>query len=263
MSSAYTLYIYDKSYTLTVPTSLNSNMPMFDKNILLYLGTDNKINFGLVNSDLKPYDLTSKQAYINVTDIENGETVLSKQLTVDDATRGKASTTVQINELYNIAAGFYNFTSYIEDANKVKTVVNTDRAGDAQGVVEIKEGGFPKARSTKVASAFTVRNTYSYSNNLSGSSENNLTARNHTVAIYTTDFTGNVRVEGNLDDTASTNDNEWFVVPIQGMSSTDTVFTNETGINPYFFSSNVRWLRVRYKADVGNTGTFDQMLLRN
>ena len=86
MSSSYTVYILDKTYTLAVPTSLNSNMPMYDKTILLYSGTDNKINFNLVNSDNKPYDLTSQSAYFNMTDVETNETVLAKQLTISDAT---------------------------------------------------------------------------------------------------------------------------------------------------------------------------------
>jgi len=263
MSSPYTVYILDNSYTLAVPTSLNSSMPMYDKTILLYSGTDNKIYFNLVNSDNKPYDLTDQSAYFNMTDIETNETLLAKQLTITDMTRGKTTTTVLTDELYTIAPGFYHFSSYVQDSAGAKILVHTDRAGDAVGVVEVKGDPFPIARPTQVANTWTVRNTYTYSNNVSGSSEQNLTSRNHTIAIYTTDWSGNVRVEGNLDDTASSNDDDWFVIPIQGMSGTETEFTDESGINPYQFSSSIRWIRVRWKSATGNTGTFDQMLLRN
>ena len=266
MSSSYTVYIFDQTYTLAVPTSLNSNMPMYDKTILLYSGTDNKINFNLVNSDNKPYDLTSQSAYFNMTDVETNETVLAKQLTISDATRGKCNTTVLVSELYNLAPGLYHFSAYVENSSGAKTLVYTDRAGDAVGVVEIKGDSFPTTRPTKVASSFTLRNTWYYSNNLSGSAEQNLTSRAHTIAIYTTNFNGNVAIEGNLDDTASTNDDDWFVIPIQGMGSAQTQFTPASAdpkIDPYQFNTAVRWIRVKYKPATGNTGTFDQMLLRN
>jgi hypothetical protein len=238
-------------------------MPMYDKTILLYSGTDNKINFNLVSSDNKPYDLTSQSAYFNMTDIETNETVLAKQLTISDATRGKCDTTILVNELYNLAPGLYHFASYVENSSGAKTLVHTDRSGDAVGVVEIKGDSFPTTRPTQVANVWTVRNSWNFSNNMSGSSEQNLTARAHTIAIYTTDFTGDVAVEGNVDDTASTNDDDWFVLQIQGMGAVSTTLTNETGINPYQFKTAVRWIRVKWKAAAGNTGTFDQMLLRN
>ena len=109
-------------------------------------------------------------------------------------------------------------------------------ACDAAGVVEIKGDSFPTSRPTKVASSFTLKNTWYYSNNLSGASEQNLTSRAHTIAIYTTNFNGNVAIEGNLDDTASTDDDDWFVIPIQGMGATQTQFTPASAdpkIEPY------------------------------
>ena len=101
---------------------------------------------------------------------------------------------------------------------------------------------------------------------MSGSSEQNLTSRAHTIAIYTTNFTGNVAIEGNLDDTASTDDDDWFVIPIQGMGTAQTSFTPSSAsqkIDPFQFETAVRWIRVKYKPGTGNAGTFDQMLLRN
>jgi hypothetical protein len=134
-------------------------------------------------------------------------------------------------------------------------------------VVEIKNSGLPKTRETQTADSFTLRTVrgtaYYYSGNLSGSSSQNLTASNHTVAVYTTGFTGNVQGEGNLNNTASTDDNDWFPILMQGQSTADMVYSNVSGATPYFFTSNVKWIRVRYLPDVSNTGTFDKMLLRN
>ena len=263
MSNYNTLFVYSNTYDLSVSSKLNNSMPLYDKNILLYKGLDSKTNFKLVDDNNVPYNLSNVTVYFNITDIENSETVIAKTMTVSDALRGEAYVEITAQELYNIGEGFYNFTAYLQDSNQVQSPAYTDRAGDIQGVVEIKYAGMPKSRDTKIADTFLPDsgNTYQISNVLSGSSERNLTARNHTVAIYTTNFSGNVQLEGNLDDTPSTDDNDWFPIPIQGQGTNELVFTSETGVNPFFFVSASRWIRVKYTSS--STGTFDKMLLRN
>ena len=77
MSSSLTLYVYNNTYTLSTSTKLNNSMPLYDKNILLYSGVDNKTNFKIVTDNNTPKNLTSLTVHFNITDIENGETVLS------------------------------------------------------------------------------------------------------------------------------------------------------------------------------------------
>ena len=210
MSSSLTLYVYNNTYTLSTSTKLNNSMPLYDKNILLYSGVDNKTNFKIVTDNNTPKNLTSLTVHFNITDIENGETVLSRPMTVTNATRGEAEIDITQSDLYSIAEGFYNFTVYTVDSSQVRSAVYTDRAGDISGTVEVKNSGLPKTRATQTADTFSLRNTYYYSNNLSGSTTQNLTASNHTLAVYTTNFTGKVQIEGNLDNTASSNDSDWF-----------------------------------------------------
>lgn len=263
MSNCITLYVYNNTYTLSTSTKLNNSMPLYDKNILLYCGVDNKSNFKIVTDNNVPKNLTGLTPYFNITDIESEETVLSRPMTVTNASRGEAEIDITQADLYSIAEGFYNFTVYTLDSSQVKSVVYTDRSGDIQGTVEVKNSGLPKTRATQTADSFTLRNTYYYSNNLSGSTTQNLTASNHTLAVYTTNFTGKVQIEGNLDNTASTNDSDWFPLLMNGESLTDITYSGVSGVTPYFFVSNTKWIRIRYKPDAGNTGTFDKVLLRN
>ena len=255
MSSTYTLYIFAEQHQLNVSSQVNSNMTMYDKNILLYHGLDNKLNFAFLDQDRNKYNLTGDTVYFRVQDIETKETIFAKTMTVDSAINGTASVSFTATELYEVADGFYNFTEY--------SVVYTDRAGQITGTLEIIDGAIPKARPTQTTTTFTLRNTYNYSDTLSGASERNLTARNHTISLYSTNFTGNVRIEGNLDDTPSSTDSDWFPIPVVGMGINDIAMTTHTGPTPYFFQSSCRHIRVRYKAGAGNSGTFDKMLLRN
>ena len=75
MSSSLTLYVYNNTYTLSTSTKLNNSMPLYDKNILLYSGVDNKTNFKIVTDNNTPKNLTSLTVHFNIPDIENGETV--------------------------------------------------------------------------------------------------------------------------------------------------------------------------------------------
>ena len=260
MSSFYTLYVYNNTYTLSTSNGLNNSMPLYDKNIILHCGVDNKTNFKFVTDNNVPKDLTNLTAYFNVTDIENNETVIAKTMTVTNATRGEANIEVNASELYEIAPGFYNFTAYLQNSSQVQTLAYTDRAGDMQGTLEIKDSGLPKARETQTASTFTQAGSYFYSSNLKGSSERNLTARNHTIAVYTTGYTGDFEVQGNLDTTPSVNNDDWFTVDVQGQGTNAISFTTETGVNPFFFVTSAPHLRIRFTKSAGSV---DKVLLRN
>ena len=158
MSNSVTLYIYNNTYTLSTSTKLNNSMPLYDKNILLYCGVDNKSNFKIVTDNNVPKNLTGLTPYFNITDIESEETVLSRPMTVTNASRGEAEIDITQADLYSIAEGFYNFTVYTLDSSQVKSVVYTDRSGDIQGTVEVKNSGLPKTRATQTADSFTLRN---------------------------------------------------------------------------------------------------------
>ena len=78
-------------------------MPLYDKNILLYCGVDNKSNFKIVTDNNVPKNLTGLTPYFNITDIESEETVLSRPMTVTNASRGEAEIDITQADLYSIA----------------------------------------------------------------------------------------------------------------------------------------------------------------
>jgi len=259
--STYDLYIFNQTHTLTLSTGVNSNMPMYDKNIILYHGVDNKINFVFRDNDRTPYDISNTTVYFNMIGTENKETVVSKIMTITSATKGEAQLDLTSQDVYNISEGLYNYSIYTQSSiDQTQKIAYTDRAGDFQGTAEVRSGGLPSPRPTQTVDSFTLRNNFYYSNSISGSSERNLTARNHTVAMYTTGFTGNVFVEGNLDDQASTDDNDWFPLDVKGQGINGISFTSHTGVDPFFFEASVKWIRIKYNT---TAGTLDKVLLRN
>ena len=77
-------------------------MPLYDKNILLYCGVDNKSNFKIVTDNNVPKNLTGLTPYFNITDIESEETVLSRPMTVTNASRGEAEIDIT-QEIYTVS----------------------------------------------------------------------------------------------------------------------------------------------------------------
>ena len=259
--STYDLYIYDQTLTLTLNSGVNSNMPMYDKNIILYNGVDNKLKFVFRDNDRAIFDITNQNVYFNMIGTNNNETVINKLMTVTNALKGEAELEVTAQDVYNISEGFYNYSVYIESTStKEQKIAFTDRAGDFIGTAEVRSGGLPSARPTQTVDSFTQAGSYYYSQAMKGSSERNLTARNHTIAVYTTGYTGDFEVQGNLDVTPSSDNNDWFTVNILGHGGVPISFTTETGVNAFFFETSAPHLRIRHTI---SAGTVDKVLLRN
>ena len=104
--STYDLYIYDQTLTLTLNSGVNSNMPMYDKNIILYNGVDNKLKFVFRDNDRAIFDITNQNVYFNMIGTNNNETVINKLMTVTNALKGEAELEVTAQDVYNISEGF-------------------------------------------------------------------------------------------------------------------------------------------------------------
>ena len=115
--STYDLYIYDQTLTLTLNSGVNSNMPMYDKNIILYNGVDNKLKFVFRDNDRAIFDITNQNVYFNMIGTNNNETVINKLMTVTNALKGEAELEVTAQDVYNISEGFYNYSVYIESTS--------------------------------------------------------------------------------------------------------------------------------------------------
>ena len=70
----------------------------------------------------------------------------------------------------------------------------------------------------------------------------------HTFAFYTTDFVGDITIEGSLDE----NLGSWVDVDTITLDNTPVSYLNVTGV----------WSRLRVKQLANNTGTLDKVLYR-
>ena len=276
-----TVYVYDDTHTVIVNTSASQgSTTMYDKTIKLYQGIDNTVKFALKDNDRKSVNLTSLTVTFNIVDATTNESILSRPLTVTNATKGLAQLDLPASAIDNVAGAFYNYSLYTTNASSEQQAVFTDLNEAVKGTLEVVEGIASNPRATEQITFdsanpnFTKQNTgksatgetWYYSSAVSGASERNLTSSNHTIALYSNGFDGDFIVEGSMENTANTTSHtEWFHIKLDGESNDYVSLTNSTTIASYNFTSMAKWIRIIYlpTATPDDVGKITKVLVRN
>ena len=132
-----TVYVYDDTHTVIVNTSANQgSTTMYDKTIKLYQGIDNTVKFALKDNDRKSVNLTSLTVTFNIVDATTNESILSRPLTVTNATKGLAQLDLPASAIDNVAGAFYNYSLYTTNASSEQQAVFTDLNEAVKGTLE-------------------------------------------------------------------------------------------------------------------------------
>ena len=250
------LYFYTNEHTLSVNT-LNKGFcirTMYDKVIKIHKGVDNNVSFTLKDKSNRKVDVTNHTVVFNLINAKSKKSILQKSMTKVNALSGKVSLSILARELNSLSEDLYSYTVFLADSSNNTMPVYTDLAGYVEGTIQLETGYYPGHQPTQEVTNFTVRNSKNYSDNFKGNENHK-----HTIAIYSTNFTGTVQVQGNLDIIASTNDDDWFPIPLSG-GTKSLSFSAESGVNPFVFTCSSPHIRVEY---VATSGTVDKVLLRS
>ena len=185
--------------------------------------------------------------------------------TQSSASLGFLTLTLTEGDLINFIPCFYNVSIVCEETDppRIRRPLYTDLADNVCQTLLVEDCVFPDPRPTQEVQplGWTLSSGVWTSSRLSGGRRWNTISSLHSIAIYTTNFTGIVRVQASLDNDVPGNDS-WFDVDLTTLD--DFVeFDNHTGIHFATFYANVRRLRFQYEEGTGNTGTVDRILLRN
>jgi len=81
----------------------------------------------------------------------------------------------------------------------------------------------------------------------------------HTIAVYTKNFSGALRVQGTMSSSPA--DADYFNITLDGESSPVT-FSSSTTVTNYNFYGVFHYVRFSWDNDTGNTGVIDKILYR-
>lgn len=243
----------------TSMTTYLGNMPMYDGHHKLHKGIDNTLRFKIKDTDRKPIDLTNKTVIWKMYDRERRENVLFRYPIVTNATKGMCALDIPTTDTIMLPEGFYQFAMYtVEDG--VEQIIYTDTYDNAKGVIEVVDDVYPEFEDSQETTTFFNDGSKFVTTTFDGSGNTIKSKSMHTFAVYYNNFTGNVKIQGDLSVHPSTNDNDWFDLSPDLLYTPSITVNNETGVIGYVVKANVNWIRLTYTA---TSGTIDKVLLRN
>lgn len=235
---------------------------VYNRNLKIFRGADNRIDIQIRNSDEKPYDVSVYDDFVfNLVNKETKELILSKACTVQSAITGKVYVTLTENELTDIESGFYQYsvigqTRSDSDATLVtaRTPFYIDSQYGAFATIEIFGDVFGEPLdSVKIDEFrdFRVNNAsqekYLLSSIIDARPNLSTPQSLHTFQFYFTNYTGTVVIQGSQSDGG--NPQVWVDLDTEEMVNQSTpTYKNITG--------KYNWFRIRFGNTFNNSAKF-------
>jgi len=258
------LFLYDDIIELVVTTTslYVDNRPMNHRKLQAHKGLTNTLMFNIRNRDRKLQNVFSDELVAYIVNPSTRARVLTKQL-VHTSDVGISSLSLTNGDLQNVNPGLYRIYITRTTQEQVDMPVYSNQNNDISFDLEISDEAVfdPVATQIELGEDFTqVNNSPNVwtSSALFGNLDRNFQNAQHSMAIYTTEYTGNVVIQISCFENVPESDNastDWVTVETIPMANVSTI-TART------FSVNANWVRLLSYPD-DETGTIDQILLRN
>ena len=240
---------------------------VYNRNLKIYRSVDNRIDLQVRNSDQKAADITGSTLVFNIITREGKDLILSKDCITVSASSGKVYAILTQAELVNLESGFYNYSIVQEvretiNATEYRVTSKTPMFQDAQygaiGTLEVSGDVLGEAEESLEITKFEYINpaTTGYNNpkyyttSIIDAIGNTQTASSlHTFQIYSTNYTGTVKIQGSLSEGGTPN--VWTDIETVTLTAATQTYRNVTGKYNFF--------RVRH---FPTTGTVDKVLYR-
>lgn len=230
--------------------------PVYSRQLKVYRGIDNALQFRLLNADQKPMFVEHTPVFVAFD--ENGNQVIERVCTVSDdstpATKGLFEVTITENDLLNIRQQYLTYNIYLD--SDVKTLTYANRNFDSAGIIYINGKSFPGVKPSKSVTNWQLTNSLYYATldengeRLSADPGINGNEALHTVAVYSNGYIGDLTIQATLDN--STDTDYWADVAVVQFDGTETEPT------PVNFNGVYSFIRF-----VAADNTIEKILVRN
>src|SRR5210317_701710 len=234
--------------------------PVYSRQLQVYKGIDNVLDFRLYNADQRPIIMTNYTPKFVAFD-ENKTMVLEKDGTVlDDGSsdvKGKFSVTITENELLNIKQQFLSYNIYLVDSAGDKILTYNHSNFDNDATIYVNAKTFPGPLLTYEVTQFEQTQVDSnewISETIDAQPAINGNEALHTAAVYTASYSGDVVVQATLDNQV-TESTQWADI------TTLTFTGSETEPKPVNF--NGVFSHIRFVANANPADKITKILVRN
>ena len=234
--------------------------PVYSKQLKIYKGIDNALEFRLLNADQKPVDITAYTPKFVAFD-ENNVMVLEKDGTVLDdgstVTRGKFTVTITENDLLNVKQQYLKYNTYMQEADGTKVLTYSHSNFDNDASIFVDGRVFPGPLASYTVNTFqreSIESSIWYSESVDAQPGINGNEALHTAAVYTNAYEGNIFVQATLDN-AVTGGTQWADVATLTFDGTET--------EPVPVNFNGVFSHLRFKANADPSTAINKILVRN
>jgi len=240
---------------------------VYNPNLKVYGGVDNKIKIQVRNVDQKPVNLTGYATVFTLVSRDKQKIVLEKDCESYDITQGALYLTITREELLSIEKGLYTYSlrrevrSAVDNDEYLVTSsfpLYVDSQYGAMGVIEIDDNIKGNLNATSVTKEWTkklVYNTpsgnddYFISGLVDARPQFNTPQTLHSFQVYMTNYTGEFEIQGSLSEGG--NPGTWVTI-------SNTSYTEKT-IDLINITGKWNFFRFKYSPE---TGTVDKVLYR-
>ena len=256
-------YLVDNTTTLVADVAgfITEYRPVYNREIQVYKGIDNAIQFRLLNADQKPVNVATGYTPKFVAYDENERLIIEKDCSVQDdgstITRGKFKVTITENELKNLKQQYLSYVVYLIETDGSKVITYSQSHFNNNGTILVNAKTFPGPLKTSSVTSLTETGPSSsvwVSEAVSAEPAVNGNEALHTAAIYSTNFSGTVTVQATLDNqvTSSSPRADITTLTLTGSELAPTA-VNFNGVFSY----------VRFKTTINPATKITKILVRN
>jgi hypothetical protein len=270
------VYLYvNKLDVFTTPTdtwSTERYRRVYNRNLKIFRGVDNRIDIQVRNSDQKASNIVGSTLVFNLVSQDTKDLVLQKDFAAMDLATGKVTVIITAEELLDLDLGFYNYSIVKEVRSIVDSTDHTvtskiplymDSQYDTVGTLEITGDVYGGVADSLMVDTFNYTNPFTqgaseplpfYVSAIIDAAPNTSPAYPiHTFQFYTTNYTGTVEIQASLDTQGATpRDTKFSTVATVDLANEK--YKNITG--------KYNWFRVKHIPALNNTGTVDKILYR-
>jgi hypothetical protein len=265
------VYLYvNKLDVFTTPTdtwSTERYRRVYNRNLKIFRGVDNRIDIQVRNSDQKASNIAGSTLVFNLVSQDTKDLVLQKDFTAMDLATGKVTVIVTAEELLDLNTGFYNYSIVKEVRSTVDSTDYTvtskmplymDSQYAAVGTLEITGDVYGGVADSVIVDTFNYTNPFTqgatepapfYTSAIIDARPKTSPAYPiHTFQFYSTNYKGTVEIQASLDDQGATpRETKW--VTVADVDLTAEHYKNITG--------KYNWFRIKHTpGDISSVAKF-------
>jgi len=255
------LFLYEDTVDLVVTTNsfYVDNRPMNNKSLIAHKGLTNTIKFNIRNRDRKLQSVFTDELVAYLVNPATKKRLLTKRIE-NTSNVGIVKLYLTKGDIQNIDPGLYKI--YITRTNSEGTdlPVYSNQNNDISFDIEISgQAVFDPIPTQEDDSLSEVSSNVYASSALFGNLDRNFSDAQHSVAIFPSTYTGNVRIQASCLLTTPNSDDasdDWFDI------TSNIAISNSSDIVHRTFKVNANWVRVLSYPDNANS-SITKVQLRN